>query len=774
MLLVVGVCLNATADEIEPAATDLLLHWKFEETGTTTNVADSSGNNNTATLSSTSLRVESGSTDRGKVLKLGSNDSVISSFSGIGAGEIFSVSFWIKPDENGFVSYSQKIGNTTGQFLFRLNGNGYLAGGAKTMFSQSDCAEPLKEQEWQHIVFTFDNSYQTDPLVKDGYARYYRNGRMIASKDSDAPDAWTAFSLQKINGYIDDVRVYNRRLTGEEIVKMYNDDDYSDTPHQIGDERYAVKRLGTYQIPEGDDEVGPYNAPGWNVLSEFGTVTKYDDDYYYVKLVCETIPNNETPTINKPEKACRPVLVQLTPSGSDYTATTKVVDTNWFVRADSHHHLALEVDKDGQLHLVGDMHNYPRGSGSQGHLPTDTPNLTNQKILYWRTSTAKKIDTIEFLGAGDKAPKGYGFTYLRFFKDNNDDLYMAGRYDILAYDSSNQGRNKKGVGLTRYDATTKKWVATGEKPITEPSCCTDDATECGAGDICNDAEVVLWEEYDVSSAANATDQTWGYTKVIPWITFGNKKDNDNTLHLSASLTDNDCGLDYSDVETDGGTEDNDTIAQYTTDIVYMRSSDKGASFKSSDGDAITLPGRLAAGSKQAEIVYDVKLPTVCSEGMTMPTNPPITHVTTPDSYVVIDHEGDPGVAFHRYRRYRPDHPTYGESNRAIYMWQQDDGSWKKYTKLGKVDKDFRYLLQGPDGDFTLVLAAQVNYFYRLWGPDEEPIKVQLPFKPYYFNPNVFRKKETNGDRELVGLAYDKSAETVSIYRVVISVDKPSS
>lgn len=687
VLLLVLAALPTALRAQGPAPPDeLLLHWSFDGNGDT--IEDSSGRGHTAPLGD-GIRVQD--PERGTILRLNAgHGNVTTSLDDFDATKPFSVAFWLKPQT--LSSYSQQVGSTLGEFLFRVNGSGYMVGGISSadVFTQQDLSEVIEVDKWQHVAFTY----------YDGYARYYKDGHLVGAKTSAGPQPWSTFFLKKINGDIDDVRVYNRRLHTSEIVAIATPGVTLETPHYLAEERYTTELLWQYQVPPGvsSPEIPPHH-PGWNVLSDFGTVTAFGGSYYVVYL----------------DGLDRPNLVKLTrgASGSIIASAPHVIDENWKVRADSHHHLALEVDKGGQLHLVGDMHNYPRYAESMDHLPAA---LQNQKILYWRTSVAGDIESIEFQGGGTSAPKGTGFTYLRFFKDNEQNLYMAGRYDMLPPSTGFEDRNRKGVGMTRYDDQTQTWVTIGALP--DPSAL---------------AEVVLWERYDVSSSSSL-----GYTKVIPWLAF----DHQNTLHLSASLTGDDGGVDYSQVAKNNNSPD--TIDHYTTDIVYMRSTDRGQTFTTSGNQVITLPGRLEPGPQQAEILFTADL---------------VHHVTSVTSSVAIDYLNQPVVAFHRQRL------DNFEPNSATYLWRQG-GIWKEYRALGpgnELDGDFRYVLEGPDGDFTLVLSANVDYFYRLWEPHGELRKVRLPFRPYYFNPNHFK-----ATGELLGLTYDNG--TVSVYLVTIERD----
>jgi len=89
----------------------------------------------------------------------------------------------------------------------------------------------VNDNQWHHIVFTWTGDTSTDG------AKIYIDGQLTASGTSEADDtgvrdgndligkldgAWGGDDLFFFHGIIDEVRIYNRALSPEEIRYHYN------------------------------------------------------------------------------------------------------------------------------------------------------------------------------------------------------------------------------------------------------------------------------------------------------------------------------------------------------------------------------------------------------------------------------------------------------------------------------------------------------------------------------------------------------------------------
>ena len=124
------------------------------------------------------------------------------------------------------------------------------------------------------------------------------------------------------------------------------------------------------------------------------------------------------------------VIAQRAMSSKEWKKTVLPSKVGW----DSHNYIDMIVDKNGFIHVSGNMHNVP--------------------LIYFRSEKPERIDTFEKLSmTGNNEEHA---TYPVFFKDQKDDLYFQYR---------NGG---SGDGITywnKYNADTKKWSGLFDTPF---------------------------------------------------------------------------------------------------------------------------------------------------------------------------------------------------------------------------------------------------------------------------------------------------------------------
>ncbi len=204
-------------------SSNLVGWWKFDETSGTS-VYDSSGQDNTGSLSNATL------TDgyfNGGVNCDGSNDEVIipdSTSYNFGTGD-FTICFWfLKVQEGRGDPLSWKTADGSDDFgvilqsdetldlYFRIDGAGGFGISNGSAYSLN---------EWHHAVILRTGSNLKSYI--DGVA----DGTGTSSRDIDAIDVGTTITLGENNdavdfeGKLDDFRLYNRSLTLAEIQALY-------------------------------------------------------------------------------------------------------------------------------------------------------------------------------------------------------------------------------------------------------------------------------------------------------------------------------------------------------------------------------------------------------------------------------------------------------------------------------------------------------------------------------------------------------------------------
>lgn len=221
-------------------------HWTFDE-GSGTSAADSSGNSNTGTLnggvswtsgrigsSAISLNGTSGRVSVGNntVLNMTSNNQTISAWiypKMVGVAGASST-----PDQAIFDRDDHGCGPSNG-YSFRFNGGGYGTGalsqygssGGGCAFLQTTQATQgtYTASQWQLLTVTNTNGTVKYYVNSTQYAADTTNNYVSAHASSTQQGyiGGSAINMHYFNGYIDDLRIYNRALSASEVSGLYNE-----------------------------------------------------------------------------------------------------------------------------------------------------------------------------------------------------------------------------------------------------------------------------------------------------------------------------------------------------------------------------------------------------------------------------------------------------------------------------------------------------------------------------------------------------------------------
>jgi hypothetical protein len=195
----------------------LVGYWNFDE-GSGTTAADSSGNGNTGTLTNgptwTTGKVGSGA------LGFDGVDDYVSA-SGISLPSGFTYSLWINPSQSSVLKTIIRQGGVS-TFLRTWSNNQiqfgvYCSGGVVGVV-----AGTVTSNIWSHVAVSWNGQCGTG-----GSVTIFINGTPTAFTgfgSGNPPAAVTTLSIgNSFSGLIDDVRVYNRVLSAQEVLDIYND-----------------------------------------------------------------------------------------------------------------------------------------------------------------------------------------------------------------------------------------------------------------------------------------------------------------------------------------------------------------------------------------------------------------------------------------------------------------------------------------------------------------------------------------------------------------------
>lgn len=212
----------------------LISWWKFDETSGSLASDSSNDNNNLGTINNISAANIGVSGKLNQALDLdGSDDYVsITSDASLDVGNVVSVLAWVylRDVTDRPTIFSTRRNNLAGSWQFELgNGNG---GSARVCLSSpgqwnaETNNDVVAEDGWYHVAFTKSGTSVGDTKI-------YVNG---ASETliTDNPQTWVDNGSEKligagaslgavyfIDGIIDDVRIYNRALTSDEVQSVY-------------------------------------------------------------------------------------------------------------------------------------------------------------------------------------------------------------------------------------------------------------------------------------------------------------------------------------------------------------------------------------------------------------------------------------------------------------------------------------------------------------------------------------------------------------------------
>ncbi|OIN97772.1 hypothetical protein AUJ66_02290 [Candidatus Desantisbacteria bacterium CG1_02_38_46] len=213
---------------IEVAGTkekDLVAYWNFDE-GEAEEVKDLSGNGNDGTINGDAEWVKQ---KKGYALKFNGEDAYVDCGSDdiLNIADAITIECWVKRtgDGKGWDGIVSKGGGSSGYQLFYHQPSQNIVFYLNTDITGygSITGKNIPVNEWMHVAATYDSNEKTIKL--------YQNGVMTASKlyegqitnfaDNFYIGRSTGFNY--FCGFIDEVRIYNRALTEEEIKKHFEE-----------------------------------------------------------------------------------------------------------------------------------------------------------------------------------------------------------------------------------------------------------------------------------------------------------------------------------------------------------------------------------------------------------------------------------------------------------------------------------------------------------------------------------------------------------------------
>lgn len=217
------------------ASAALIHHWQLDEGGATT-TTDSAGSND-GSLTSGAFFEPTGGAVGGAVSLSGNGEHINAGTDVVPLGGSFTISLWAKRSgiyaesyligqgDNGDVNQSLHIG-------FR-EGNGFTFAFYANDLEYSNLAVNTDTSDFHHWVMTYDTTTNARNIYLDGATTAVASD--IASSDflgSGSNTFWIGkrWLGESFNGLIDDVRVYDTALTGNEANALFTGNNLSAVP----------------------------------------------------------------------------------------------------------------------------------------------------------------------------------------------------------------------------------------------------------------------------------------------------------------------------------------------------------------------------------------------------------------------------------------------------------------------------------------------------------------------------------------------------------------
>ncbi|MDP3940909.1 MAG: DUF2341 domain-containing protein [bacterium] len=249
----------------------LVGYWKMDESASP--AIDSSGNGNSGTWTGGATASSAAKFASGITLDGNGDYVAVANSSVYKLASNFTLSAWIKTGTSVAATGTIFSTNTTKNFGYDMEvlntGIVEFDIGPGTQISTNGSTN-LHDNTWHHVVGTYDGSVMV--LYIDGNQVSRRNVTGSVTYNATALHIGTSGAINNyFNGVIDEVRIYNRGLSADEVANLYNF-----APGPVGYWRFEEKQGITTVDSSGYGNSGTLiNSPSW-VRGKVGSALSFD------------------------------------------------------------------------------------------------------------------------------------------------------------------------------------------------------------------------------------------------------------------------------------------------------------------------------------------------------------------------------------------------------------------------------------------------------------------------------------------------------------------
>ncbi|MDD4924653.1 MAG: LamG domain-containing protein [Dehalococcoidales bacterium] len=297
---------DCSSDPASCMSEGLVGYWDFEERSGTT-AYDSSDYANTGTLTLgpswvSGVKPLAGGAEGGSALSFdGTNDYVdCGNGTSLGGMTQMSIEYWVKPPAyngtNSYILYHGYWDTGYGTLIYRHDTSNKIKHCFRNTAASAQCFDATyTPNEWTHMVMSWDGNQMF----------LYKNA--VYQGDSTGPAGGTitpqvnlkfgryTAALGHFDGLIDEVHIYNRALSAEEVRYHYNKEG------PVAEWRMDEGEGGTVydSTPNNNDGtlVGSAISSAW-VEGKYGSALSFDGVNDYVNVADNTIFNNNSITVS--------------------------------------------------------------------------------------------------------------------------------------------------------------------------------------------------------------------------------------------------------------------------------------------------------------------------------------------------------------------------------------------------------------------------------------------------------------------------------------------
>lgn len=200
----------------------LVGHWTFDGEDMDNGVEDRSGNGNIGTINGQS----STTTEPGRIGQAldfdGSDDYVqIPDSSSLDLSSSFSVAMWVKTSSSANTILLEKSNNNSNYLMHMSASN---PGGPIFGITGSDSVDSvtdINDNNWHHVVGVFDDPNNLLAIYIDGILDNSVSEGATLSANSQSLLIGSRSGIGSFPGSLDDVRIYDRALSADEVERLY-------------------------------------------------------------------------------------------------------------------------------------------------------------------------------------------------------------------------------------------------------------------------------------------------------------------------------------------------------------------------------------------------------------------------------------------------------------------------------------------------------------------------------------------------------------------------